>query len=388
MTEESLVQILEESADPTFEQQEKKRGALEPGIGLCLSGGGYRAMLFHVGALWRLNELGCLPRLARISSVSGGSITAAALGLNWSRLAQAQFSPAAFQEGLVAPIRRLARVTIDVKAIVVGMILPGSINRLLTKAYRRHLFGDATLQDLPETPRFTLNATNVGSAVLWRFAKPYMWDYRVGQVKEPQVPLAQVVAASSAFPPFLSPQELALNPQAFTPGTGDDLQYEPYTEQAILTDGGVYDNLGLQPVWHRYQTVLVSDACAGLQPEARPARTWPLHIYRVLLIIDNQVRSLRKRQLIGSYKAKLRSGTYWGIGSNISNYKLNDSLPCPFQQTFTLARTPTRLAAMEPVLQERLINWGYAVCDAAMRRHVDQGAPVPAGFPYPAAGVG
>jgi NTE family protein len=48
----------------------------EEGIALCLSGGGYRAMLFHLGALWRLNELGYLPTLARISSVSGGSITA------------------------------------------------------------------------------------------------------------------------------------------------------------------------------------------------------------------------------------------------------------------------------------------------------------------------
>src|ERR1035437_6460162 len=50
------------------------------GIGLCLSGGGYRAMLFHLGALWRLNELGYLPKLNRISSVSGGSITAGVLG--------------------------------------------------------------------------------------------------------------------------------------------------------------------------------------------------------------------------------------------------------------------------------------------------------------------
>src|SRR5260370_36738192 len=58
-----------------------------PGIALCLSGGGYRAMLFHLGALWRLNELGYLPKLERVSSVSGGSITAAVLGMNWTRLA-------------------------------------------------------------------------------------------------------------------------------------------------------------------------------------------------------------------------------------------------------------------------------------------------------------
>jgi NTE family protein len=52
-------------------------------MGLCLSGGGYRAMPFHLGAVWRLNEFGLLRKLVRISSVSGGSITAGVLGLAW-----------------------------------------------------------------------------------------------------------------------------------------------------------------------------------------------------------------------------------------------------------------------------------------------------------------
>src|SRR5918996_6204949 len=59
----------------------------EKGIALCLSGGGYRAMLFHLGALWRLNELGYLLKLNRISSVSGGSITSGVLAVSWSHLA-------------------------------------------------------------------------------------------------------------------------------------------------------------------------------------------------------------------------------------------------------------------------------------------------------------
>src|SRR6266699_3311930 len=56
----------------------------QPGIALCLSGGGYRAMVFHAGVLWRLNELGLLKALDRVSSVSGGSITAGLLGLKWT----------------------------------------------------------------------------------------------------------------------------------------------------------------------------------------------------------------------------------------------------------------------------------------------------------------
>src|SRR5690349_2227490 len=46
------------------------------GTALCLSGGGYRAALFHLGAVRRLNELGVLGRLATVSGVSGGSIVA------------------------------------------------------------------------------------------------------------------------------------------------------------------------------------------------------------------------------------------------------------------------------------------------------------------------
>ena len=61
-------------------------GKLEDGIGLCLSGGGFRAMLFHLGCFVRLNELGLLPRLERVASVSGGSIAAGALAVAWPEL--------------------------------------------------------------------------------------------------------------------------------------------------------------------------------------------------------------------------------------------------------------------------------------------------------------
>src|SRR3990167_4758947 len=79
-------------SDPTAEPLISQAG-LEPsekppeeGIALCLSGGGYRAMLYHAGALWRLNELGLLSQLKRVSSVSGGSIAAGVLALQWKDL--------------------------------------------------------------------------------------------------------------------------------------------------------------------------------------------------------------------------------------------------------------------------------------------------------------
>src|SRR5439155_19681952 len=99
------------------------------GRALCLSGGGYRAMLFHAGALWRLNELGWLQALDRISSVSGGSIVASLLGLKWRVLGfDAKGIAQRFGEEIVGPLRALASSTIDVPAVALGIPWPGSIN--------------------------------------------------------------------------------------------------------------------------------------------------------------------------------------------------------------------------------------------------------------------
>jgi len=364
----------------------------EEGIGLCLSGGGYRAMLFHLGALWRLNELGWLPRLSRVSSVSGGSITAGVLGLHWRDLAFENGVARNFADQVVRPVRALAGRTIDRDAILAGLFLPGSISERVVAAYRQFLFGDATLQDLPpDPPRFVINATSVQSGVLWRFSRKYMADYRVGKVLSPTVPLAVAVAASSAFPPVLSPVEMEVEASAYAPPTrqpSEDLHEEPYTTNVVLTDGGVYDNLGLETVWKRYRTVLVSDGGGRMQAEAEPKADWARHAIRINQIIDNQVRSLRKRQLIRSFESKARNGAYWGIRSDIRRYAAPGALPCPFDRTTALANLETRLERLDGAVQEQLINWGYAVCDAAMRRWVETRLAPPTGFPYPESGVG
>lgn len=364
-----------------------ERAAPEEGIGLCLSGGGYRAMVFHIGALWRLYEAGLLGKIQRISSVSGGSITAATLALNWARLS---FDPARVQTDFVSqvvePLRRLAGETIDAEAIILGLVLPGRVSDRVAAAYEKHLFGKATLQNLPDKPRFVINATNMQSGVLWRFSKPYMRDYRVGEIRNPAVPLARAVAASSAFPPVLSPVEMRVDPASFTPGSGLDLQRPPFTSKIILSDGGVYDNLGLETVWKRYKTVLVSDGGGQMQPEEEPKSDWARHAFRVLDVIDNQVRSLRKRQTIDGFVSGARKGAYWGIRTDIRQYGVELPLSCPLGNTTALAQTATRLKRMDSSLQERLINWGYAVCDAALRAHAGV-TQKPKGFPYPQAGV-
>src|SRR5208337_4186385 len=93
-----------------------------PGIALCLSGGGYRAMLFHLGTLWRLNELQYLPRLDRISSVSGGSITSGVLAMNWKNLQfNAEGCAENFDQLVTQPVSRMASTSIDISSVVTGI---------------------------------------------------------------------------------------------------------------------------------------------------------------------------------------------------------------------------------------------------------------------------
>jgi NTE family protein len=287
----------------------------------------------------------------------------------------------------------MARKTIDRGSVLGGVLLPGSVSDRIIGHYQDVLFGDATLQDLPsdaEGPRFVINATSVQSGALVRMSRPYLADYRVGVIRNPTVGLAEAVAASSAFPPFLSPTEIDVDPSDFDPEEDCELRIEPFTDTLVLCDGGVYDNLGLETAWKRYKTILVSDGGGKMRPEPEPAADWAQHSKRILDIIDNQVRSLRKRQLIDSFVTGARDGAYWGIRTDIADYHLDDALPAPGERTLRLADTPTRLKRLPELRQRQLINWGYAVCDAALRKHADahvaQGSPG-ASFPFDAAAV-
>jgi NTE family protein len=323
----------------------------------------------------------------RCSSVSGGSITAGVLAFAWPQLDFRDGVAHGFHTEVVKPVRALAGVTLDWKAVVTGALLPRRrVGDQLAEAYRKRLFGERTLQDLPEHPRFVFNATNVQSGALWRFSRPYMADWRVGRVDAPRTPLAAVVAASSAFPPVMSPYVLPLDGVIWKPGEGT-MTDRRYRSRAVLTDGGVYDNLGLETVWKRCRTVLVSDGGGHMADEPFPAVDWARHGVRVSGLLDHQVRNLRKRQLIEALGNDRRAGAYWGIRTNIAHYGLPDAFDCPHDATMRLAGVPTRLAAVDERLQERIINWGFAVCDAALRRWVDPAIAAQGEPPYPRAGA-
>jgi NTE family protein len=400
---------VKELASPAqFLEGEAPGEEVEDGVGICVSGGGYRAMLYHLGAYWRLCELGILGRAKRISSVSGGSIVSGKLALEWKNLGLKPDGatgdvPRAFIECVVQPLRRMASTTIDVWPTLLSAVSLVNAASMIAGKYDGYLFNNATLQDLPDDslapgtpgsgPRFVINATNLRTGVLWRFSRNYMADYTVGVVPRPTVALSQAVASSSAFPPLLSPLKLKLDPAKFAKDEGKPPQNAGQRDEAILTDGGVYDNLGMETVWKRMRTVFVSDAGGGAEFwDPKAANSWLRQGWRVLWVARQQVGGLRRRQLMSTYRPLAspgpagdpwwRHGTFWSISTPIDRYHLKDSTPLPESETNKLAQTPVRLKAMPDELQEALINWGYASCDASVRRWYDPTMAAPARLPY------
>lgn len=254
-------------------------------LGLALSGGGFRATLYHLGLVRFLRDAGILPQVTHITAVSGGSIIAAHMGLNWDRYtgSASEFDAAASE--LLGFIRLDVRNRI-VRRYGLGFAVRGPrrllgwSNRRLTRTglleyhYEKYLYGDTSLFQLPETPRLHLLATNLsegrlcsfqrdGLRMIWREAgHSFLVDhFRIGLAT---VPMA--VAASSAFPGFFPPMEL----------TGADVgaRSGEFGRQAY-TDGGVFDNLGVRMFrclglslgteQHPWDGVLVSDVGKPLE---------------------------------------------------------------------------------------------------------------------------
>lgn len=367
-----------ESSLPDFLGGEK----LEEGIGLCLSGGGYRAMLFHLGAFRRLNELGVLSKLDRVASVSGGSIAAGALAVAWDELTFDGGGRATnFDVKVAAPILALSMKRIDVLAILLGVLPFVNGAARAAAAYDKFLFGGKSLQDLPDHPRFSFTATSLQSGVLWRFAKEYAADWRVGRWSSPQLSVASVVAASAAFPPYLSPAYVDVPASAIASQLGSDLTGDGFTRRLCLTDGGVYDNLGLEPVWKRYKTILVSDGGAVTPPLPRVKTSWLGLAMRTTDIALQQGINMRRRVLLGMHQSGQRKVAYWSVSDPVDRYGVGNPMNFSSAQSRTAASMPTRLTRFDAGLRECVMRAGYAHCDAALRGSgivpgIDKSAPV------------
>lgn len=364
------------------------REQLEDKLALCLSGGGYRAMMFHLGVLWYLNDARYLPKLDRVSSVSGGSLTAGVLAMRWNELQFQDGVATNFAQVVVNRVRKIAATNIDVGSVVRGILTPGtSIGERIVKRYRDIAFGDAQLSQFPDHPVFVINASNVQTGALFRFTKKYIADWRIGVIENPKRSVAEAVAASSAFPPILSPSTLQFRHEEWSELNASEAGKRPFTERVVLTDGGVYDNMGLENPWKKCRRLIVSDAGAEFQPEADQPRDFARHTIRINSLIDNQVRSLRRRQIVAAFdKSKEpgasdpHSGVFFAMWTPASKFPTH-SLDFDEKRGLELAKTPTRLAELKPELQNRLINYGYAMAERAIRTHFDPGALAPTKLP-------
>ena len=366
------------------------------GTALCLSGGGYRAALFHLGGLRRLNELGILTAVDTFSSASGGSITAghlAKLSLDWP----AAGTPIPDWETRVAePFRRFTKRNIRTvpvaKRLLPWNVLDSATSvEELARQYERGLLR-TRFGELPDRPRFIFCATDMAFGVNWVFdsqvrdgARGSLGDYQAGYVRPiPDWPVARAVAASSCFPPVFGPQRVGLDPGRFVGGKYTKPDRGELVAGIRLSDGGIYDNMGLEPVWKDHQVVLVSDGGGVFEAGADRGLVWRLGRY--VAIVEGQSRALRKRWLIAGYLTGQLAGTYWGIGSTTAHYQS----PTPgYPEGLVddvVSEVRTDLDAFSDAEIAVLENHGYLMAEAAIQRHapdlVRQPAPPPA-VPHP-----
>ncbi|WP_118134700.1 patatin-like phospholipase family protein [Oceanicella sp. SM1341] len=358
-------------------------------VGLCFSGGGYRATLFHAGAVIRLNELGLLPRIDRVSSVSGGSITSGLLAKAWRKLpfdaATGIAPPDALHAAFTEPVLEATARTLDIRVGLAGFLPFVSAGNRLADLYDRHVFDGFALKDLPERPAFVFNATNLQTGGLVRFTKHYLADWRAFSATTTHLRLADAVAASSAFPPVLAPLRLDLSDEQVETPAGARFDDPALHREPVLVDGGVHDNLGLEAVWKRCGVLIAS--YAGHNAAAEVSSFALDHMVPVIYSFLASSIDWRERMLINLFRHRLadgrpeRRGAYWTAGTELEDFPLRDGWK-PTPDTIARARdTPTRLEALSRPEQKVVVEAGYAFADAALRSYLLPDAPPPVGPP-------
>ena len=268
-------------------------------MGIAFSGGGFRATLFHLGVVRYLRDEGKLADVTHICSVSGGSVLAAHLVQNWERYTGSQEDFAESAREVIGFVQSDVRGRILRRFVTFWptLFIPEgsrlghlrvSATRLLEGYYHRELFEkkvldhsgqydparsrEGTLEeldsDLASKPYCQILTTNLNYGTVAAFtAKGYNFEPRSGEPVEyssPTTPIALAVAASSAYPALFAPVRLTKESLKETSGALPDQVH-------LLTDGGVYDNLGVR----QFRSILANQGSFPLvrvQDVTDPAR--------------------------------------------------------------------------------------------------------------------
>jgi NTE family protein len=366
------------------------------GTALCLSGGGFRAAHFHLGAVLRLDELGVLGRLRTISAVSGGAIVANLLAhpdLAWPDPHGAPGRVGGLLELVAEPLRALTARNVRTAAML-SRLRPGGWGRpdqsvqVLAEELERAVpwWGTDLREHDRGGPVILTGATEIGYGVSWIFAdarsagpRGRVGDHRLGYAAPPPgLRLVDAVAASCAYPPFFAPLQLDGTRLGLVGGV-PDVDEAPELRASILrriqlADGGVYDNLGVEQVWSDHATVLVSDGGAVFR--GRDAGTTLGRLWHLLSVASSGGQTTRLRWLRASLSAGILEGATWSLETPSTVSLVPGHGPVkdlvggyPAALVASINRVRTDLDAFTRGEQMVLERHGYVVAGASVARH-------------------
>jgi NTE family protein len=247
----------------------------------------------------KLEELGLLWKIDLLTCVSGGSIAGGFLALNWGK-----------DDALDRLEKYLGSASIAVSSVIGGIIDPfsGRLDKL-AKSYERDLFGKRTLEALKDGPRIYFNSTNMSTGNMFFFVAgggdiAEMGEYELGVEPARDFRISRAVAASSAFPPVFPP--LKVKEKEYSASRG---------EYVTLTDGGVYDNLGVNPLFrkkrNRIDYAIVSDGGKPFAINESPTEAGTVVLKESIGILMEQVRGLQFKRLELSHAAGQGPKSIW-----------------------------------------------------------------------------
>lgn len=369
-------------------------------IAVALSGGGFRASLFHLGVMRRVAELGWLPRVDAISGVSGGSIITAFAALRWAEMLGDGGDVDAFQKHIAAPFIEAITTRSFIRDWATRASMQ-SVTRAFDPTYSRtaaladvlseRLYQHKSCIDLPEAPYTIFNATSLISVRAWRFTRDGLGDSRIGYAKwnsETALSVGSAVAASAAFPPVFSPARIDSRPYQFS---GTIYRDAPVAvpDTIALTDGGVYENLGTEVLTKRTalpggrfleipEFLLVSDGGYPAQYQFKPRWIPGLASLALMLRVNaialEQVSALRRRMLVKRFEEQRPNGLLVALGSSLDRLppgeadryrELVGATACPPAGVVErVQRVRTHLNRFSRDEAEALMYHGYVLTDA------------------------
>lgn len=341
-----------------------------PSIALALSGGGIRAMVFHLGLLRFLAEQHRLEDVQKISTVSGGSLL---VGLIFQEAELRWPSSEAFLSAIYPSLRtKLCQQSLQWGALR-QLLRPWNIryflsrSNLLALALKKEWGVVDRLRDLSATPEWSINGTTAETGKRFRFKHDSMGDYLLGYAPPEDFPLASALAVSAALPGGFGPLTLNTgkydwrNRQWGTPVSAA-VPVKLDFKRLRLYDGGVYDNLGLEPFFDAgkgeskvsSEFILISDAGAPLRSGLSPFALNPWRLKRVADIMSDQAHALRARTFWRYLKENPGKGAYVYIDSPVADDV--DGVSAALSSNF-----PTTLRRLKITEFDMLASHGYKV---------------------------